>query len=91
MAQVNNPNPDTVRRHFGTLYQGCGLPVVVQNYPVASGVTIRQDVLASLIADCPYVAAVKCEAPPTAVAISVLAGSVPSPSFGGAGRRRAHR
>lgn len=85
MAQVNSPNPDTVRRHFDALYDGCGLPVVAQDYPVASGVTIRPDVLAALIASCPYVAAVKCEAPPTAVAISILADSVPVPLFGGLG------
>ena len=85
MAQVNSPNPDTVRRHFDALYRGCGLPVVVQDYPVASGVTIRPDVLAAVVAECPYVAAVKCEAPPTAVAISILAESVPVPLFGGLG------
>jgi 4-hydroxy-tetrahydrodipicolinate synthase len=85
MAQVNSANPETLLRHFGTLNDQCGLPVVVQDYPVASGVSIRPDALAALVARCPYVAAVKCEAPPTAVAISILARSVAVPLFGGLG------
>lgn len=85
MAQVNSPDPETLRRHFGALHDGCGLPVVVQDYPVASGVAIRPDTLAALVAGCPYVAAVKCEAPPTAVAISILARSTQVPLFGGLG------
>jgi 4-hydroxy-tetrahydrodipicolinate synthase len=85
MAQVNSADPESLLRHFGALHDGCGLPVVVQDYPVASGVTIRPDALAALIARCPYAAAVKCEAPPTAVAISILARSAPVPLFGGLG------
>lgn len=85
MAQVNSPNPETVQRNFDTLHDRCGLPLVVQDYPVASGVTIGPAALAALVARCPYVAAVKCEAPPTAVAISILARSVTVPLFGGLG------
>lgn len=85
MAQVNSPDPEKLRRHFDTLHDSCGLPVVVQDYPVASGITIKPDVLAALVAGCPYVAAIKCEAPPTAIAISILARSVTVPLFGGLG------
>jgi 4-hydroxy-tetrahydrodipicolinate synthase len=85
MAQVNSPDPGKLRRHFDALHDGCGLPVVVQDYPVASGVVIRPDVLATLVAECPYIAAIKCEAPPTTVAISVLARSDSVPLFGGLG------
>lgn len=85
MAQVNSADPETLRRHFCTLYDSCGLPVVVQDYPAASGVRIGPDALAGMVASCPCVAAVKCEAPPTAVAIAVLARSVPVPLFGGLG------
>jgi 4-hydroxy-tetrahydrodipicolinate synthase len=85
MAQVNSADPERARRHFDALHEACGLPVVVQDYPVASGVSIRPEVLAALVGGCPYAAAVKCEAPPTAVAISVLARSVTVPLFGGLG------
>lgn len=85
MAQVNTPDPGKLRRHFDALHDACGLPVVVQDYPVASGVTIKPEVLADFVAGCPYVAAIKCEAPPTAVAISILARSVQVPLFGGLG------
>lgn len=85
MAQVTSPDPDALRRHLDTLHEECGVPVVVQDYPVVSGVTIRPAVLAAVVARCPYVAAVKCEAPPTAVAISVLAAAVAVPLFGGLG------
>ncbi len=85
MAQVNSADPDTLRRHLDTLHEECGVPVVVQDYPLTSGVAIRPAVLASVVARCPYVAAIKCEAPPTAVAISALAAALPVPLFGGLG------
>lgn len=85
MAQVTSPDPDTLRRHLDTLHEECAVPVVVQDYPLVSGVTIRPAVLAAVVARCPYVAAVKCEAPPTAVAISVLAAGAKVPLFGGLG------
>lgn len=85
MAQVNSADPDRARRNFDALHEACGLPVVVQDYPVASGVTIRPEALAALVSKCPYAAAVKCEAPPTAVAMSVLTRAVAVPSFGGLG------
>jgi 4-hydroxy-tetrahydrodipicolinate synthase len=85
MAQVPSADPDTLRRHLDTLRDECGVPVVVQDYPLVSGVTVRPGVLAAVVARCPYVAAIKCEAPPTAVAISVLAAALPVPLFGGLG------
>jgi 4-hydroxy-tetrahydrodipicolinate synthase len=85
MAQVNSSDPELLRRHLDTLHGECGAAVVVQDYPAASGVTIMPDVLAAVVARCPYIAAIKCEAPPTALAISVLAGSVSAPLFGGLG------
>jgi 4-hydroxy-tetrahydrodipicolinate synthase len=85
MAQVNSANPETVRRHLDTLHEDCGVAVVIQDYPVASGVTISPGALAAVAVECPYVAAIKCEAPPTAAAIAILARSVSVPLFGGLG------
>jgi len=47
-----------------------GLPIVVQDYPPASGVTLRVEDLAEPL---PLVAGVKAEAPPTSTAIEALA------------------
>jgi 4-hydroxy-tetrahydrodipicolinate synthase len=85
MVQVHSTDPDTLRRHLDTLNSECGVAIVVQDYPLASGVTIRPGVLAAVVAQCPYIAAIKCEAPPTALAISVLAAALPVPLFGGLG------
>lgn len=85
MAQVTSPDPDILRRHLDVLHGRAGVAVVVQDYPLISGVTIRPGVLADVVAQCPYVAAVKCEGPPTAVAICVLTAAVDVPLFGGLG------
>jgi 4-hydroxy-tetrahydrodipicolinate synthase len=85
MAQVNSPNPDTFARHLDALHGECGVAVVIQDYPLASGVTISPGALAAVVARCPYIAAIKCEAPPTAAAIAVLARSAPVALFGGLG------
>jgi 4-hydroxy-tetrahydrodipicolinate synthase len=49
-----------------------GLPVVVQDYPAGSGVTLTVDDLVTIAADEPLVAGVKAEAPPTSGAIEAV-------------------
>lgn len=85
MAQVNTADPIALRRHLETLHEVGGVPIVVQDYPAISGITIQPATLARVIDQCSFVAAVKCESPPTAAAISVLARSVKVPLFGGLG------
>ena len=85
MVQVNSPRPDVLRAHLCAVFQATGLPIVVQDYPAISGVTIPADVLAAALADLPFVAAVKAEAPPTPPAIATLTSRLYVPVFGGLG------
>lgn len=85
MVQVGSPDPVAVGRTLDEIHEKTGLAVVVQDYPVVSGVTVRPEVLVEVVAGRDHVAGVKCEGPPTPVAISVLAGRVEVPVFGGLG------
>jgi 4-hydroxy-tetrahydrodipicolinate synthase len=48
------------------------LPIVIQDYPPASGVTMTADVIASVARAHPLVVGVKAEAPPTSATIAAL-------------------
>ena len=85
MVQVNSPRPDVLSAHLRAVHEATGLPIVVQDYPAISGVTVPADVLAGALADLPFVAAVKAEAPPTPPAIATLTARLDVPVFGGLG------
>jgi len=72
MVQVNSPRADVLRRHLTAVHDATGLAVVVQDYPVASGVRIGTDELGAALTGLPFVAAVKAESPPTTVAVAAL-------------------
>ena len=54
-----------------------GLPVVVQDYPAGSGVTLDHDAIAAVADGCRLVIGVKAEAPPTSGLIAALHRSHP--------------
>lgn len=85
MVQVNSPRPDVLSAHLRAVHEATGVPVVVQDYPLISGVSIPADTLAAALADLPFVAAVKAEAPPTPPAIAALTARLSAPVFGGLG------
>jgi 4-hydroxy-tetrahydrodipicolinate synthase len=85
MVQVNSPRPAVVARHLNTVHEATGHGIVVQDYPVASGVTIRTSDLAAAVAEVSSAVAVKAEAPPTPVAVAALAARTRIPVFGGLG------
>jgi 4-hydroxy-tetrahydrodipicolinate synthase len=85
MVQVNSADPQVLSAHLAAVHEATGAGIVLQDYPVASGVHIGGDRLRATVRSCPFVVAVKSEAPPTAVAITDLAGTVPVPVFGGLG------
>lgn len=85
MVQVNSPRPETVVRHLQAIRAATGMPVVLQDYPVASGVTIPTDALIRVVGACPFVSAVKAEAPPTAAAIAQITRATSASVFGGLG------
>lgn len=85
MVQVNSTVPTTLIDHFNAIHQATGVGIVAQDYPAVSGISIRPDVLVTALRDKPFCAAVKAEAPPTAVAVRTLAEGLDVPVFGGLG------
>lgn len=85
MVQVNSAEPAQLRAHLQTVHDGCGTGIVVQDYPVITGVTIAPQALAAAIRGLPFIAAVKSESPPTGAVIAALTGRVEVPVFGGLG------
>lgn len=85
MVQVSSDDPRTLAEHLSAIHEATEARVVVQDYPVVSGVSITSAALLQAIADCPFVAAVKSEAPPTSAAISELTAATGVPVFGGLG------
>ena len=86
MVQVNDADPTLLAQHLTKVHEACGLPIVVQDYPLSTGVHIVADALAEVVRALPFVAAVKCESPPTSLAIARLAPLVGHvPLFGGLG------
>jgi 4-hydroxy-tetrahydrodipicolinate synthase len=84
MVQINAPSPDVVTAHLHTIHEETGAGIVLQDYPVASGVTMPVASIHQVLDACPFVVAVKAEAPPTPVAIAALS-SRDVPVFGGLG------
>jgi len=85
MVQINSTVPTTLIDHFNAIHQATGLGIVAQDYPAVSGISIRPEVLVAALRDKPFCAAVKAEAPPTAVAVRTLADGLDVPVFGGLG------
>jgi 4-hydroxy-tetrahydrodipicolinate synthase len=85
MVHVNSPRPKTVIEHLHLLHAATGVPIVLQDYPKSSGITVTTDDLIAVVQACPFVSAVKAEAPPTAAAIARLSASADVSVFGGLG------
>jgi 4-hydroxy-tetrahydrodipicolinate synthase len=85
MVQVNSPNPHVLARHLTAVHEATGAGLVVQDYPLVSGVSISAEALVAALRDLPFVVAVKAEAPPTPVAVATLTAALDVPVFGGLG------
>jgi 4-hydroxy-tetrahydrodipicolinate synthase len=85
MVQANSANPSVVITHLNALHRSTGANVVLQDYPLASGVHISTEALISVVQACSFVTAVKAEAPPTSVAIRHLTAALDVSVFGGLG------
>lgn len=85
MVQVPSKDPAAVVRHLTAVHEQTGAGVVLQDYPVVSGVHVTSAALLEVIAECSFVTAVKAEAPPTPIAIGELLVATDVPVFGGLG------
>ena len=85
MVQVNATDPGSLTGHLTAVHEASGAGIVLQDYPEASGVRIDAEAVLDVLARCPFVVAVKSEAPPTSVAIARLVARTDVPVFGGLG------
>ena len=85
MAQIGDANPAAAAVSLRRLYDATGVGILVQDYPVVSGVTVSDEQVVSIVSACPFVVGVKSESPPTSVAVAHLAPRVSVPVFGGLG------
>lgn len=85
MVMVTTAQVPALVTHLRAVHDATGCPVVVQDYPLSSGVSLPAAQLIEVIEQCPFVAAVKAEAAPSPVSIAQLAPHLPVPVFGGLG------
>lgn len=85
MVQANSAKPEVVTAHLDAIHRATGAKVVLQDYPLASGVAIATQALIAVVKAAPCVVAVKAEAPPTSVAIAELSAGTGVSVFGGLG------
>jgi 4-hydroxy-tetrahydrodipicolinate synthase len=83
---LSRPNEAAVRRHYEAITDAVDVPVVVQDYPPASGVFMTPAFIAQLAADLPACRWLKLEDDPTAPKTSAVLALEPSIGiFGGLG------
>lgn len=85
MVQANSADRTVLETHLRAVHEASGADLVVQDYPVVSGVPVSSAMLGDLVTRSPYVTAVKAEAPPTPVAVAELTSRCDVPVFGGLG------
>ncbi|WP_293781139.1 dihydrodipicolinate synthase family protein [uncultured Aeromicrobium sp.] len=86
MVQVHVDEVDAAGEQLQEVHRAGGLPLVVQDYPVASGVTLSSGTLLAIVRELgDAVAGVKAESPPTSAAVAALASQIDAPVFGGLG------
>lgn len=85
MAQIPDADPGPAAAALRRLHEATDVGILIQDYPVISGVTVSDEQVAALVRACPFAVGVKSEAPPTSVAVAALAAAVDVPVFGGLG------
>ncbi|MEV6288422.1 dihydrodipicolinate synthase family protein [Kribbella sp. NPDC051770] len=85
MIQVSTPDPDALGKHLATVAQETDRPLVVQDYPVITGIPIATTDLVHAVQAVPQIVAVKSESSPSPPAVAILAAALDIPVFGGLG------
>lgn len=85
MVQANSADTGHLARHLTAVHDATGAGVVLQDYPLVSGVRVSAAQILEVLDACPFVVAVKAEAPPTPPAIARLTSRTSVPVFGGLG------
>lgn len=85
MAQIGDADVAVAAASLRRLYDATGIGILVQDYPVISGVTVSDEQVVEIVRSCPFAVGVKSETPPTSVAIAHLSSRLDVPVFGGLG------
>ncbi|HET6733593.1 dihydrodipicolinate synthase family protein [Mycobacterium sp.] len=85
MAQIADANPAVAAASLRRLHEATGIGILVQDYPMVSGIAVSDEQVVAIVTACPFVVGVKSEAPPTSVAVAHVAPKVDVPVFGGLG------
>ncbi len=85
MAQIGDPDPSAAAASLHRLHDTTGIGILIQDYPVVSGVNVTDEQVVEIVSQCPFAVGVKSETPPTSVAVAHLAPRVGVPVFGGLG------
>jgi 4-hydroxy-tetrahydrodipicolinate synthase len=85
MIQINSTSAEAVVDHLRTVHTETDLPIVFQDYPIASGVRVTTELIIDILGQVDCISAVKCESPPTSLAIAQLAPHTSAALFGGLG------
>lgn len=85
MAQIADPDPAVAAASLQRLYDATEVGILIQDYPVVSGVSVTDEQVVQIVSACPFAVGVKSETPPTSVAVAHLVPRVDVPVFGGLG------
>lgn len=85
MVQVNSGDPGALSKHLDEVAHRTESPLVVQDYPVMSGVRIATADLVAAVRNVRSVVAVKSESSPSPPAVAELVAGLDVPIFGGLG------
>ncbi|TCO40192.1 4-hydroxy-tetrahydrodipicolinate synthase [Kribbella antiqua] len=85
MVQVNSSDPDALSKYLNEVADRTDRPLVVQDYPVISGIPITTADLIAAVRNVPAAVAVKSESSPSPPAVAELAAGLDIPIFGGLG------
>ena len=85
MAQIADADLAVATDSLRRLHEETGIGVLIQDYPVVSGVSVTDEQVTALAQACAFAVGVKSETPPTSVAIAHLVPRLEVPVFGGLG------
>ena len=85
MAQIGDAEPTVAASSLRRLHDATEVGILVQDYPVVSGVSVTDEQVVEIVSACPFAVGVKSETPPTSVAVAHLVSKLDVPVFGGLG------